>query len=81
MTQLYYTCWRAWLSPSLSLGGLLVTSLIGGTQNPNECAAVTENGDEVIPSWVADGRASIPKRSWYEWLPARTYNFGHILSL
>ncbi len=29
------------------LAGLLVTSPIGGTQNPNECASVTENGDEV----------------------------------
>jgi hypothetical protein len=29
------------------LAGLLVTSLIGGTQNPNECASATENGDEV----------------------------------
>jgi hypothetical protein len=29
------------------LAGLLVTSAIGGGQNPNECASVTENGDEV----------------------------------
>jgi hypothetical protein len=29
------------------LAGLLVTSLIGGAQNPNECASVTEHGDEV----------------------------------
>jgi len=29
------------------LAGLLVTSLIGGAQNPNEWASVTENGDEV----------------------------------
>ena len=29
------------------LAGLLVTSPIGDAQNPNECASVTENGDEV----------------------------------
>jgi len=29
------------------LAGLLVTSLIGGAQNPNDCASVKENGDEV----------------------------------
>jgi len=29
------------------LAGLMVTSAIGGGQNPNECASVTENGDEV----------------------------------
>ena len=29
------------------LAGLFVTSLIGGAQNPNECASVTENGDVV----------------------------------
>jgi hypothetical protein len=29
------------------LACLLATSLIGGAQNPNECASVTENGEEV----------------------------------
>jgi hypothetical protein len=29
------------------LAGLLVTSLIGGARNPNDCASVKENGDEV----------------------------------
>ena len=29
------------------LVGLLVTSLIGGAQDPNDCASVKENGDEV----------------------------------
>jgi len=29
------------------LAGLLATSPIGGEQNPNECASVSENGDEV----------------------------------
>jgi len=29
------------------LAGLLVTSLIGGAQNPNDCASVKENGNEV----------------------------------
>lgn len=29
------------------LAGLLVTSLIGGAQNPDDCASVKENGDEV----------------------------------
>ena len=29
------------------LASLLATSSIGGEQNPNECASVTENGDEV----------------------------------
>lgn len=29
------------------LAGLLVTSLIGGAQNPSDCASVKENGDEV----------------------------------
>jgi hypothetical protein len=31
----------------LPLAGLLVTSFIGDAQNPNDCASVKENGDEV----------------------------------